>query len=300
MPESYVPPFISRQVESGEYFFLETASPAGDGNIVSCGGKEICRPDYVVQRDTFRFTAVELVMAGRGRLVLQGEPYDLYPGHIFSYGPGISHTIRSDHDASLHKLFIDFSGADLRAIMNRCGLAPGTVHHFLPLDEGVRLFDMMAEAADRRSGLTQEICISLLRVFLLKIGERVLLPAVSTGASYEAFRRCKRYIDTHYLKLASLQELARALGIHKSRICQYFRAFSHDTPHRYLQRKKIHYAAGLLSRANIPVKEVAYEVGLEDPFHFSKVFKKILGVSPKRFQEYRSRAMEAASRLHKP
>jgi AraC-like DNA-binding protein len=37
--------------------------------------------------------------------------------------------------------------------------------------------------------------------------------------------------------------------------------------------------------SELPVKDIAYSYGIEDPYYFSRIFKKIMGVSP---QQYRS------------
>jgi AraC-like DNA-binding protein len=46
------------------------------------------------------------------------------------------------------------------------------------------------------------------------------------------------------------------------------------------------HAANLLSDTQAEVQEVAYRLGFIDPFHFSRVFKRIFGVSPTEFQRH--------------
>jgi AraC-like DNA-binding protein len=55
------------------------------------------------------------------------------------------------------------------------------------------------------------------------------------------------------------------------------------TPYRFLMRLKMSHAASLLLNPDALVKEVAYELDFSDPFHFSRSFKSVYGVSPERF-----------------
>ena len=50
-----------------------------------------------------------------------------------------------------------------------------------------------------------------------------------------------------------------------------------------LVRLKMRHAADLLNNGHALVKDVAATVGFQDPYHFSRVFKSVYGVSPKAF-----------------
>jgi AraC-like DNA-binding protein len=52
----------------------------------------------------------------------------------------------------------------------------------------------------------------------------------------------------------------------------------------YFQRLKIQHAAQLLALTDLPVKEIARTVALDDPFYFSRLFKKVMGQSPRPFR----------------
>ena len=51
----------------------------------------------------------------------------------------------------------------------------------------------------------------------------------------------------------------------------------------YLVKTRIDESKFLLTNSSLKIKEVANEVGYEDSLYFSKVFKKITGVSPKEY-----------------
>jgi len=52
------------------------------------------------------------------------------------------------------------------------------------------------------------------------------------------------------------------------------------TPQRFAERLRLDHARHLLERTNLSVSEVAAEVGFDDPFYFSRRFKRAFGKAP--------------------
>jgi AraC-like DNA-binding protein len=70
-------------------------------------------------------------------------------------------------------------------------------------------------------------------------------------------------------------------------LCRLFRRYDHQTPYQFLLRLKMNLAAERLQNPGVLVKQVAAELGFHDPFHFSRAFKSILGLSPEAFRRLR-------------
>ncbi|MDD3887088.1 MAG: AraC family transcriptional regulator, partial [Victivallaceae bacterium] len=79
-------------------------------------------------------------------------------------------------------------------------------------------------------------------------------------------------------------EVARSLGISRSRLDRLFREKLQQSPLEYRIRKKMERAAYLLGTA-LSVKEVAFLLGYCNQFHFSNEFKRFHGVSPQIHQQ---------------
>ena len=54
---------------------------------------------------------------------------------------------------------------------------------------------------------------------------------------------------------------------------------------KYVNKLRIEKAKKLLKESSIPVSEIAKQVGIEDSYYFSRLFKKYAGVSPKSYRE---------------
>jgi AraC-like DNA-binding protein len=85
-------------------------------------------------------------------------------------------------------------------------------------------------------------------------------------------------------------ELAAAAGLSPSRFHAVFKGALGIAPARYLQRRRMQRAEGLLIGTDFKVHEIAERCGWRDPFHFSRLFKQRHGMSP---QAYRTSARDA-------
>jgi transcriptional regulator GlxA family with amidase domain len=63
-----------------------------------------------------------------------------------------------------------------------------------------------------------------------------------------------------------------------------FKRYSDNSPHEYLTRLKLNKAANMLLTSRLTIKEIAREVGFDDPYHFSRNFKKFHKLSPKYYR----------------
>jgi hypothetical protein len=142
------PAFVSQQVSESRRYYLDL-TPSQDADfIVVCGGRERLRPDYVIERTTFPFHCVELVVAGRGSVVLNGKRYVLTPGTIFAYGPSVAHTIRTDSTHPMTKYYIDFTGHRAEALLAGTVLGNWSTARVVDPNELSDIFD----AIDREAG----------------------------------------------------------------------------------------------------------------------------------------------------
>jgi AraC-like DNA-binding protein len=82
----------------------------------------------------------------------------------------------------------------------------------------------------------------------------------------------------------TLEELARRVGVSRTSLAERFRDATGDTPLNYLRTVRMQKAMRLLSETASNLEQVSLEVGYQDAFSFSKVFKRTVGVAPKEFR----------------
>ncbi len=173
------------------------------------------------------------------------------------------------------------------------------VHFVLGLDhaaEGGPVFDFAAEAEDRRlaraagaemrAGQGESEFVLGFRVQALVNRTLARVPAAywAGRSSDERMTRVLRRLKSGMADGVDNASLAREAGLGRNAFGRYFREATGDTPHRYLTRLRVERACEQLRAARATVDEVAVATGFCDRFHFTRVFKRHMGVGP---AEYR-------------
>ena len=78
----------------------------------------------------------------------------------------------------------------------------------------------------------------------------------------------------------SLEAYAQCAGFSVSQFCHLFKRHYGTTPMAYFFELRMQRAKELLNTTSLSIKEVAWELGFEDPLYFSRVFKRVSGISP--------------------
>ena len=281
------PTFFSADVSDTRRFYLDL-TPSGDQPLaVVCGGVEHCTPNYAVRRTTFPYFSIEYVVGGGGTVDLKGHSHVLSPGRLFAYGPGVPHHITGDPANPLVKYFVDFAGSGALEWMRSCRLPPGRVLDVFPPYVLQPLFDELIENGLRVRRESAELCVKLLECLGLRItGSRAPVEGADTMA-FSKYEQCRRYIELHCLRLRTLKQIANECHVNNAYLCRLFRRYDDQSPYQHLLRLKMNFAAGRLQQSGALVKQVAEEAGFNDPYHFSRVFHSILGLSPAAFRRFR-------------
>ena len=117
------------------------------------------------------------------------------------------------------------------------------------------------------------------------------------GLAGGALRRVRAYIDDHIGEHISLDELACQAGVSRFHFARQFRLSTGESPMGYLRRVRIERSKSILQTRNATIAEVAVRLGFSDQSHFTRIFGRIVGVSPGSFarsDDWRSRAVAGA------
>lgn len=93
-------------------------------------------------------------------------------------------------------------------------------------------------------------------------------------------RNMKSILDTDYRKKIDLTFLSDEVMLSVDYIRHEFKKHYGVSPIQYLINKRIEYAKHLLNTSNVSIKQIAYLCGFENEYYFSRIFKKIVGLSP--------------------
>lgn len=273
------PAFLSRQVSNARYYLPPEPGARHASLRIVCAGVERVAPDYRVERNGFPCRGLEFVAAGRGRLVLAGREHPLEAGMAFTYGPRVPHLIETDPRDVLTKYFVDFSGAASGLPAAGPLGRSGCIHARDPA-ETRELFEALLRNGRRGGPRAGPICALLLRALVLQISDAGVDTDAGRSPAFATYRRARDLIAGGGRHWTSLRDLAAAAHVHPSYLCRVFRRFEGRSPYQVLLDLRLRQAAALLRESGAMVKTAAREAGFEDPYHFSRIFKRHYGVSP--------------------
>lgn len=120
---------------------------------------------------------------------------------------------------------------------------------------------------------------------LTVLASYIRLEGLIQSTAQTDLQRLERYLDAHYTEKLSLDSVAAALGMGRTKLCALARDLSGgSTLSRMITQRRISAAKELLRREDAPVSDVAERVGISDYNYFSKVFRSATGMTP---TEYR-------------
>lgn len=107
--------------------------------------------------------------------------------------------------------------------------------------------------------------------------------------------RARDAMDRAYAQPLDIPALARIAHVSEAHFTRVFRATFGETPHRYLQRRRVERAMFLLRDTDRSVTDICFEVGFSSPGTFSRTFRDIVGRSPRAYRKEAHAAQRAAA-----
>src|SRR5436305_5398432 len=109
--------------------------------------------------------------------------------------------------------------------------------------------------------------------------------------------RARDTMDRAYAQPLDVQALAQVARVSPAHFSRQFRATFGETPHAYLQRRRVERAMELLRETDRSVTEICFDVGFNSLGTFSRTFRSVVGEPP---SGYRTRFAGAGSALRVP
>ena len=105
-------------------------------------------------------------------------------------------------------------------------------------------------------------------------------PSHESGLAPWQLRIAKSYIEENFRQDIGLAELANLTQLSQSRFARGFRISTGVPPYSWTLQRRVAAAEHLLASTNIPVSEIAVQIGFADQSHLTKAFRRALGTTP--------------------
>lgn len=211
------------------------------------------------------------------------DPDDpMYTGHVHmipyyrpgsEWAPNVPHHNGDENFNSPDRADVDWPGLDG---VVRCKINAGD-NIALLLDYIIRSFlrsrgSIESEARQLGSLLVGE----LLRITSAEADEKLDYP--------EELLRMVAHVESSYMRSITVAELADMIGRSRSHVLKLFHNHMGVSAKNYIINRQLKQACELLLSTTRSIAEVGQAVGISDPYHFSKLFRRHLKVSPSAFR----------------
>lgn len=232
------------------------------------------RPDYLIM----------FVVRGKMKVLIDDKMQTVYPGDLIYIAPHTPQKIvRLFQDKPEH-YFVHFIGYAVPEILQNIGLTKSGIYHVGMIDEISDAFQkiMMAMVAKENTTRINSLFLRIISYFSeIKHDEEMSFAA--SRVSPAIMQLINDYTSTN---LHNMSYYASLCNMSMANFSVTFKRATGVSPLKFIENKRLEKAKKLLQESFLTIKEVANVVGYQDPYTFSKFFKKRVGMSP---SEYRSK-----------
>ncbi len=160
-----------------------------------------------------------------------------------------------------------------------------------PDETEVRKFDLLLEVfkdefqyRDNIQGEMLRMLLKRLIIKLTRLGKAQYINGATSETDYDLVREFNLLVENHYKKLHQVQDYASLLHKSPKTLSNLFSKYHHKTPLQIIRERIALEGKRLLIYTDKPASEIGYELGFDEPAHFSRFFKKMTTQSPSDFK----------------
>jgi len=246
-------------------------------------GLQRCEPGYAWGPGVRDHYLLHYVTAGRGAYMVAGETHLLAAGDMFLARPGETIAYAADSESPWSYCWVGFHGLDADTLLRQTDFS---LHRRTLSFEGDMPSSLLMDIYLARGGRPCEMAAMTgkLYVFLAWLMENAKgEPREKHQAGREHVRYACAFIANNFSRPISVEDVARHVGVCRSRLYRAFEEHMNTSPTQYLTRFRMRQACLLLEKNDLSVKAVAFSVGFEDPLYFSRRFREIMGCVPSKY-----------------
>lgn len=262
-------------------------SDNGDLTIYNWG-EQRCPPGHYYGPAIRDHYLIHYILDGKGHFHVGDKTYNLKKGDGFLICPNVVTFYHADPEKPWHYAWAGFYGIKSKYYLEMANLSLDNPIFSYNKDEYLK--DCLLEMAniDGFSDHDEVHLTGLLYIFMAKLIEIGSEHSSNAGLKDQKrlyVKKAVQYIERNYARTLTISQISHYIGIDRKYLCQLFKQYLNTTPQQFLIDYRMDKAAYLLLNTSLYIGDIARSVGYEDPLQFSKIFKKVKGVSPKHYRE---------------
>src|SRR5882672_4916462 len=226
--------------------------------------------------------SVSYVRSGSFGCSTLGRAYDLVAGAVLVGRPGQEYTATHEHHACGDECLSIKLSAELADALSKDNRI-WDLARVPPVPELMVIGELAQAAAEGRTSVGVDEAGMMLAGKFARLGGNSTR-VESTPRERRRAIEAALWIEAKSAEPVDLEGAARQAGLSPFHFLRMFARVLGVTPHQYLVRSRLKRAAKLLAQEEIPVTDVALDVGFADLSNFVRTFRRAAGVSPRQFR----------------
>lgn len=224
---------------------------------------------------------------GTGWFELNGTKYEVTENQYFILPPGVPHTYAASDDNPWTIYWVHFKGTQAKNFVAH-DPSPQTIAPSLDsrIAHRINLFEEVFTTLNDSFGMENiRYAVSAFHYFLESMRYFKLYRKVGNQKhDSDVIESTVHYLEENIERHLSLEEIADYSGFSPSYLSAMFRKRTGYSPLTYFNLLKIRKACELLDTTEMKMNQISFKLGFEDQFYFSRLFSKIMGMSPKAYR----------------
>ena len=231
------------------------------------------------------YYVIGYIEEGQRYLVCKGEEYIINPGDLLLFNPYDTHSCEQIDGKTLDYRCINVKPEVMKKIVleiNGTNNLPYFKPNVLYQSEFVsNLKELHLKISQDESEFKKEELFLYFMEELIQMYSDLTITPPASETSHEINTICN-YLEGNYTKTITLNDLSDLTGWSKYHLLRSFTKHRGISPYSYLETIRINHAKKLLEQGVKPI-EVTFLTGFSDQSHFTKFFKRQIGLTPKQY-----------------
>ncbi len=256
-----------------------------DLNMYHCG-EEDCSPGHSYGPALRDHYLIHYIIEGTGHYTVNNKSYQLKKGQGFLICPEIVTYYQASNTDPWKYCWVGFNGSKAKDYLKYANLS---ISNPIFTSTDKQLTKIMEEmvSINKITKANELKLLSLLYQFLSLLVKETnsneLNSNNETKLSY--IKEAITFIEKNYSRKITIQEIADYIGLDRSYLYSVFQDALEQSPQEYLINFRLNKACELMNNKSLNIGEISRSIGYSDPLYFSKVFKKVKGVTPTAFRK---------------
>lgn len=233
---------------------------------------------------------------GAGEFNVDNNRHQVSAGDLLLLPRGVAHSYRASHAQPWTIYWVHFSGDSSATFIDY--LRGHSDKFVIPVGVNSRLisnFEFLLESLGSSINVSAFIHgANMLRQILTSIPQLRPMAKAQLVAHQFDLELVHSLMQSSLHQQLNLQALAESVNLSKFHFIKKYKALTNTTPINYFIHLKIERACHLLDISTKPIKEISYDLGYVDTYYFSRIFKKIMGISPRQYRQMRDSTFQSA------